>query len=147
MSMARVYPFSVSEPKSSAWRVTVDGEYCPLHLARVSAYPINRRWPGHQRSAEETELAAFALFETDGLAEIEVMPARPFWEVIVRPLSRGVTPSVQEGVIRFTLPGPGQYTVELDGSHGALHLFADPARPYDADPAGDRRDLLWAGRA
>ena len=142
--MARVYSFSIGEPKSSAWRLTVDGECCPLHLARVSSYPINRRWPGHQRSMEETELAAFALFETDKPAEIEVMPSRPFREVIVRPLSCGITPGIQNGVIHFTLPGPGQYTVELDGPHGALHLFADPVRRYETNSA--EAGVIYYGR-
>ena len=48
--MSRVYGFSVGEAPSSAFYMTADGVHVPLHLARVSAWPINRRWPGHQRS-------------------------------------------------------------------------------------------------
>lgn len=129
--MSRVYPISIGEPQSSMFRMKVDGEKAPLYLARVSAAPINRRWPGHQRPLDQTELVSFALFETDGPTEIEMVPARKFERVVVRPLSKGVQPEVEDGVIRFTLPGPGQYTVELDGMHSALHLFADPVRTFE----------------
>ena len=142
--MSRIYPFTLGEAQSAAWDVRVDGARCPLHLARVSAYPINRRWPGHQRSPEETELCAFALFETDGPASVEIRPARPVKEVVVRPLSRGVAPELRGGVIRFTLPGPGQYTVEADSSHGALHLFADP--PADRGAAASGEGVIYYGR-
>ena len=87
--MSRVYPISLGEAQSSAWRVFVDGEAAPVRMARVSAWPINRRWPGHQRSVEETEIAGFVQFETDGPAEIRVTPRRLGQSVTVRPLSRG----------------------------------------------------------
>ncbi len=132
--MSRVYPISLGEAQSSAWRVFVDGEAAPVRMARVSAWPINRRWPGHQRSVEETEIAGFVQFETDGPAEIRVTPRRLGQSVTVRPLSRGVTPRVEGGDILFTLPGPGQYTLEMDGSHRALHLFADPVTSFPVDP-------------
>ncbi len=141
--MSRVYPITVGEPQSSAFQVAVDGASVPILLARVSSVPFNRRWPGHQRPLDQTELATFALFETDGPAEIAVRPLRAFEKVMVRPLSRGVRPVVEEGVIRFTIPGPGQYTVELDGYHEALHLFADPVRQYEVNQ--DDPDVIYYG--
>lgn len=130
---SRVYPMSVGEAPSAAFSMCVDGVRVPLYIARVSKAPINRRWPGHQRPIEQTELVSFALFEMDGSAEIELIPVRTFEKVVVRPLSRNVVPVVEDGVIRFTLPSPGQYTVELDGYHCALHIFADPVKTYDVD--------------
>ena len=35
---------------------------------------------------------------------------------------------------RFTIPRPGGYTVELDGTHNALHLFVDPMLSYRVEP-------------
>ena len=142
--MSRVYPFSVGEAQSAQFVVTVDGEPAPLHIARVSAVPFNRRWPGHQRPVEQTELAAFALFETDSPAEISVKPVKAFREVTVKPLSKSIVPTVSDGVIRFTIPGPGFYTVELDGYHNALHLFADPVGRYDVDP--NAGNVLYYGK-
>ena len=131
--MSRVYPISLGETQSAQWRVTVDGVKAPVRMARVSAYPINRRWPGHQRSVEETEIAAFIQFEADGPAEIELTPRESGRNVIVRPLHSGAAITKQGDSLKLTLPGPGQYTVETDGSHNALHLFADAPCQYDVD--------------
>ena len=142
--MSRVYSISLGEAQSSQWRVQVDGADAPVRMARVSAYPINRRWPGHQRSVEETEIAGFVQFETDGETRVRVVPRDMGREVVIRPLSRGVQPEIRDGAIEFTLPGPGQYTVEMDGSHRALHLFADPVCDYgvkEGDPG-----VIWFGR-
>ena len=84
--MSKVYQFSVGEAPSAAFIMKVDGVDTPLHIARVSAAPINRRWPGHQRPVEQTELVSFALFETDDAAEITLRPAKKFESVVVRPL-------------------------------------------------------------
>ena len=142
--MTRIYPISLGEPQSARWRVTVDGEAAPVRMARVSAYPINRRWPGHQRSVEETEIAGFVQFECDGKAEVAITPRAPYESVIVRPLSRGVAARRAGDTICLTLPGPGQYTVETDGSHRALHLFADPPCHYDVDR--DDPSVIWFGK-
>ncbi len=131
--MSRVYQFSVGEAPSTLCVLHVDGVEAPLHTARVSAEPINRRWPGHQRSVEETEYVGFALFATDGPADITMKPNRSFERAVVNPRSKGVTPLVEDGVIRFTIPGPGFYSVELDGYHNAIYLFADAEKQYEAD--------------
>ena len=141
---SRVYPMSVGEPPSAAFTMTVDGAPTPLYSARVSKHPINRRWPGHQRPVEQTELASFALFEMDAPAQIVLKPSCPFHNVIVRPLSRAVHPRVEAGVISFTLPRAGAYTVELDGPHCALHLFADPVKRYGAGPRDE--NVLYYGK-
>ena len=44
MNTSRVYPFTVGEAPSAAFIMTVDGVPTHLHIARVSAAPINRRW-------------------------------------------------------------------------------------------------------
>lgn len=141
---SRVYPMSVGEPPSAAFAMTVDGAQVPLYIARVSKAPINRRWPGHQRPVEQTELVSFALFEMDSPAEVVLKPSRSFQQVVVRPLSKQVHPVVDEGTIRFQLPSAGAYTVELDGYHGALHIFADRVKTYDVDPEDE--DVLYFGK-
>jgi polygalacturonase len=135
---------SVGEPPSAAFAMTVDGVQVPLYIARVSKAPINRRWPGHQRPVEQTELVSFALFEMDSPAEVVLKPSRSFQQVVVRPLSKQVQLVVDEGTIRFQLPSAGAYTVELDGYHGALHIFADRVKTYDVDPEDE--DVLYFGK-
>lgn len=129
----QLYPFPEGEPVSDLFQMTIDGETIPLHTARVSAFPINRRWPGHQRSLDQTEAAAFASFSMTAPCRVTVVPKSDFKEVVIRPLSRNITPEINGDSISFTLPEAGYYTVEFDGTHNALHLFADPELNFNID--------------
>lgn len=131
------YGVPLGEAVSGEFSLTANGLHVPVHGARVSAMPFNRRWPGHQRSADQSEPAYFASLETDEPVQIRVAPKKAFRDVVVRPLSRGITPRVQDGAIEFTVTQPGGYTVELDGFHNALHLFVDPLRDYAVNPADE----------
>lgn len=131
--MLKIYPFPVQEERSRDFIMTADGQDVPLHAARVSAYPINRRWPGHQRPQDQTELSSFASFGTSGEVKITLKPSRDFQNVVVRPLSKKIVPEIADGKIFLTLPGAGQYTVELDGSHKALHIFADEIKDFEVN--------------
>ena len=73
---------------------------------------------------------------------MEVASRRPFQSVVVRPTSRGIKPTIKGRLITFRLPQPGQLTVELDGMHYALHLFADPPET-DTPKAGDANVLYF----
>lgn len=140
----KIYPVPDGEILTDDFEMTADGRAVPLHYARVSAYPINRRWPGHQRPLAQTEIASFASFGVSGPCRVCLKPKRTFHAVIVRPLSRGIVPETGDGgVISFTLPGAGQYTVELDGMHCALHIFADEIRDYGIDIQAP--DVLYYG--
>jgi len=44
----------------------------------------------------------------------------------VRPTSLGIQPAVEGNRISFSLDRPGSLVVEINGPHGALHLFANP---------------------
>ena len=57
---------------------------------------------------------------------MEIISKQSFKTVVVRPLARSIRPSLRGQRITFTLAKPGPVTVELDGFHHALHLFADP---------------------
>ncbi len=60
--------------------------------------------------------------------------ARPVQTVQVRPTAAGIVPEVEGDTIRFTVARPGQYTVEVNGSAQALHLFANPLEEDIPDP-------------
>jgi hypothetical protein len=132
------------ERSGDLYSVKVDGKSLPMHIAYVSAVPYNRRWPGHQRPKDQREEVNFGLFSMDGPVEIEIMPARSFETVVVRPLSLGITPAVENGIIRFTLKKPAYFTVELDGYHHALHMFADAVDEY-ATVDKTAPDVLYFG--
>lgn len=115
------------EAAGTQFQVKIDGQELPLHIAYVSAMPFNRRWPGYQRRTDQREEVNFGSFSMDAPVSIEITPARAFKNAVIRPLSLGITPVIENGRIRFSLPKPAYFTVELDGYHQALHLFADPA--------------------
>ncbi|MBR5295985.1 MAG: hypothetical protein IKU24_05290, partial [Clostridia bacterium] len=123
-----IYPLAEYEEKTENYIVKVNGKEVPLHTARVSKYPINRRWPGHQREKEQTELINFLSLETDEAVSFEIFPKKPFEKVEIRPQSLGITPEVKDGVISFTIPKNAYFTVEPYGRENALHVFADPLR-------------------
>ena len=86
-------------------------------------------------------------FDFEGTAVVRVrMPGleAPVESAQVLPLSLGIVPAVEEGVVRFTITEPGQYTVVFNGSvNKALHLFANPPETNVPDPADP--NVFWIG--
>jgi hypothetical protein len=138
----RVYSLPRGEVAASV-SITAGGLPLPVSQCYVSAYPYNRRWPGHQRTTDQREVAYFARLAADGPVVFRYTPARAFSACVVRPLSARVTPTVKDGTICFTLPRLGGYTVELDGVHNALHLFLDPPANYSVSP--DAKGVRYFG--
>jgi hypothetical protein len=139
----RAYNFPLGEPENTIFEIYLDGKPVKAHEARVSAVPFNRHWPGHQRTLDQTELVPFINFELDAPVSVCVISKKDFKEAVVRPLSRDIKPISKNREIIFTIPGPGQYTLELDGPQEALHLFADPIERYDVNP--DDPDTIYFG--
>ena len=110
----------------------------------------------HQRywSAEpELDTTPVAIAEQKGScrAEIEFI-GQPVESADVRPLGLGIQTEITDGKVVFTLPGAGNYTVEINGqAEGALHLFVhepDSEKPDPNDPKvrwfgpGEHRDQM-----
>ena len=130
----RIHPIPVEEDASLDFVLTLNGAPAPLHCARVSAHPLNQVWPGYQRPKSQTELASFASWDQTGPVEVVAVSARPVQTVQVRPAAAGIVPEVEGDTIRFTVARPGQYTLEVNGSAQALHLFANPPEENIPDP-------------
>ena len=140
---AHIYPVTDGEPRCRDYQVKVNGAEAPLHTARVSAVPFNRRWPGCQRELSQTELVNFLSLSVDGPTEFEVTAPEPFERVEIRPRSLGIRPAVTpRGTVVFTLDRPAFFTVEPYGRSRALHVFADAPASYDVD-AGDENVLYF----
>jgi len=129
---AQVVP--VEEEPAADYVLTVNGQPVVTQRARVSAHPLNQGWPGYQRPLEQTEIASFAAWDMDAPVEVSVVSLRPVKDVRVRPRSYGIIPKVEGNTIRFTVSRPGQLTVEVNGTHQALHLFANPPEENVPDP-------------
>src|ERR1019366_6783730 len=141
-SSMRIYQLPQGEVASPI-SITAGGLPLPVSLCYVSACPYNRRWPGHQRTIDQHEVAYFARLAAEGPITFRYTPAHPFSVCTVRPLAAKVTPKVKDGTITFTLPRAGGYSVELDGLHNALHLFLDPPVNYSVSP--DARGVRYFG--
>ena len=128
-----LYPVIQTELRCEDYTVKVNGTEVVLDVARVSAVPFNRRWPGHQRQMDQSEVISFLSLATDEALTFEISPKEPFEQVNIRPKSLGITPEVKNGKIVFTLEKPAYFTVEPYGRNHALHIFADPMPDYDVD--------------
>lgn len=138
------HPAPVGEPLSDDWSVAGGGAPMPVYCCRVSAAPLNQVWPGYQRPLDQTEPAAFAYCDAAGPLSVQVTSRREIESVLVRPLSRNITPAVKDRHhIDFEVPGPGHLTVEVNGWHNALHLFINP--PEQAAPSAAGPNIRYFG--
>lgn len=133
-----VYP--VTGAKNEDYIVKINGTEIDVNTCRVSKEPFNRRWPGHQRQIEQSEIAAFVSLETDEPVEFEIIPRVSFEKVDIRPQSLGIKPQTDGKSIKFRMEKPAYFTVEPYGRHGALHIFADPVKEYNKD------NVIYYGR-
>ncbi|MCR4574784.1 MAG: hypothetical protein K5787_13590 [Lentisphaeria bacterium] len=117
-------------PKKSGYDVKVDGKSVFVRPILVSAMPFNQWAPGYQRPMDQTEVAGMVKIEAEGATEFVVKSSRAFKVAKVRPLRAGVKTVVDRGEIRFTLPKPGYYVLELDGYHNPLEIFVDEKRDF-----------------
>ena len=142
--MLHIYPTTQTEVLCEHYQVRINGKNAPLQTARVSAYPFNRRWPGHQRDMAQSELVNFLLMEADEPLSFEIKPKTPFDAVSIRPQALGVEPLITEdGWIRFTVNAPAYFTVEPFGRKDALHVFVDPISRYSIDKTD--KNVLYFG--
>lgn len=130
--------------RSDRFGVTVDGRPVPVFLAALNIH--------------------FASFDFAGTAEVRVTVNRQdyrrrdgrkypepeeFWQgsAAVRPQARGIAARTEGRTATFSLPQPGQYSVERPGTGGfedeVLFLFANP--PETDVPAATAANVVWLG--
>ncbi len=117
-------------PLNDDFDIRLNGRPVEARACRESRVPFNRPWPGRQRPLDQTERASYIVCEAAGPFTVEVEPKRPFARAVVRPLSAGIATQVAHRAVSFSVPGPGYYVLEIDGPHGALHLFVEPPRDF-----------------
>lgn len=142
--MIQIYPVTETEYHTINYFVKINGQQAAVDSARVSAYPFNRRWPGHQRQIEQSELVNFISFACDGETVLEITPKEKFEHFVIRPRSLEFKSELtSDGTIRVFMTKPAYFTIEPFGRRNALHVFADPMRQYDLS---DCESLLYFGR-
>ena len=123
--------FSFEAPTSGDYRVYANGKAVPVYTCRISAFPFNSWWPGHQRNISQSEIASFVNLVTDEDVELTVEPLtkKDYGKVMIKPYAKGVTPRTRDGMIAFTLRENGGYVLELDDYHGLLYIFNNKPQP------------------
>lgn len=133
----KIYSQIGDEESSDDYSVSINGKSIFVYKARVSAVPFNQVWPGYQRPIDQTEIASFAYWDMAEPVNIEVISNRPIESVDIRPYSYGIKPIIDGNKITFQMLKAGYVTVEINGYHHALHLFASPIEedaPKSNDP-------------
>ena len=117
-------------PASAAASMKVDGHELFVYDTAVNN---THSWVNNYKPTLST--APVTSFDFDGAPvtmEITVSGQTELGDVVVRPLSSGITPAVEGNVITFQIAEPDVYTVEWGGSvMNAMHIFAN-AIDYDA---------------
>ncbi|MBQ6809483.1 MAG: hypothetical protein IJP09_02095 [Clostridia bacterium] len=130
--MFKLYPIPEETKKCEHFSVKVNGNQVDIYSCLVSAIPFNTPWPGHERCISQAEEASFLYVDTDEILNFEIVPEKEFSDLKIRPISKNITTNVSGKNIKFSA-GVGQYTVELDGHHNALHIFINPIKNYCVD--------------
>jgi len=113
------------------YTISINGKKCFVNMAKVSEYPFNRAWPGRQRGIEQTETNGFVNFASDEEVEVVVESKIEIRCAVVRPLSKEINPEVKGNLISFRLKKHGQYVLEINGQHDAVHIFYDDIKDYE----------------
>jgi len=113
------------------YRVYIDNGLAELQPARVSRYPINRNWPGHQRMLDQTKETAFLSFNIKDKKTVRIECDFGIKNVIVRPLSLNIKPTIQDQTVIFEINKPCQVVVEFKDVSEELHFFANEEKKYE----------------
>ena len=133
--MLHIYPVTQTSLNDTRYTVKANGLEVPLQFARVSKEPFNRRWPGHQRQIEQSEIVPFVMMSSDEPVTFEVTSDQELSNAVIRPCTLGVTQEIDGNTARFTVDGGSYCTFEPAGRHHAIHIFIDKPRRYDVNPA------------
>ncbi len=118
-----LYEGPKTRPTSEAATITVNGNNLHVYDAQVNHEHI---W--NQNTSPASTPMTYFDFEGEVTVEIEMHTLRkPVESAVVMPASCGITPTVEDGIVSFTVTEPGQYTVVFNNSVAqAVHIFANP---------------------
>lgn len=137
-SSANVKPYPAIEglTGSRLWSVTINNQQVWTEKY-VSNLDLNNLpdWfnAPYVREHQEMHIASFA---GEGALQVVITVAANPAKVLIKPVSRGIKPTVSGNQISFSWQGPGQLVVEVDDLP-PLYLFADPYEkevPLLSDP-------------
>lgn len=120
-----------SEEYNSKYKITLNGQDCFINPARVSKYPFNMPWNGHQRKIEQTEINGFISFSADEEVDIVIETFEKAEKVKIKPISQKIDYSYDGKYLKFKLKKQGQYVVELNDKHESIYIFFDDINDFE----------------
>jgi len=135
--ISSIYDVAVTEGNSSQ-RLTVFQNSCPKYRPGYQNMKPADRFPLELFKDRSINWTSFS-FSNQAVVEIHVLNQKKVplsGRVRIFPSSYGVTPVISGDRIRFTVPQPGQYSVEIgdEGYKNGLLIFADPPETDKPDP-------------
>jgi len=115
--------FKYTEPKSSDYKVFVNGEEASVYTCRISEYAFNTVWPGHQRPFNQTVGASFVNLVSEEKLHIKVIAAKKYKKAMLKPYSKEIAFTENNGVIEFDINPGDNLVLQLDDHRGCLYLF------------------------
>ena len=100
--MLRLYPDVPFEAVSTDYAVSAEGKSLRVRTARVSAMPVNQIFRGTQRPLDETEIASFVSFESDGAVSMTAVVNFDVFRACVVPASRHIAVTRKGRALSFT---------------------------------------------
>ena len=141
----KTYPAPKGEPRSVDFQMTVNEQPVFVYQAKVSKYPVNQLYPGYQRPISQTEIASFAYFDFEGEVTLCITSASEIKTVNISPREFGIVPVVKGNTIELKLSEPLQFSIEVNGYHHALHIFANPLETGQIDKDDPKVHYFGAG--
>lgn len=115
--------FNYKLPLSEDYRVFVNGKEVPVYTCRISKYPFNTVWPGYQRPVNQTEVVSYVNLVSDEELEIEILTDLKYDRPLLKPYSRGIKLSEENGRIKFTMKENDKLVFEPGSYHHCLYIF------------------------
>lgn len=140
MTNFKIYDYPAEEHYDGEYTVEAEGMAVPLHFARVSAVPFNRRWPGHQRDISQSKIDPFVSFAADKSVTMTVKPKFEYEKFTVRPKRADIECSDAGGVITLNIKKPQYFVIEFDNGN-VLHVLEDKIKEYKA-----QGDVIYFGK-
>ena len=115
--------FKIASPTSEDYRVYAKGEEIPVYSCRISKYSFNVWWQGHQRSIDQSVPCSYINLVGDEAVTLKIEAKKPHSRVMLKPYSKNVKATEENGVITVEITENGYYVLELDDHKGLLYIF------------------------
>lgn len=126
------------------YSINKNGSNVEVYKARTSAIPFNRVWQGKQRDLSQTEISYFSTFDMDSpvVLDVEIQDC-DVKSVEIRPREYNIKYEVNGSFVRIYLDYPRKFTLEVNGYHEALHIFANEVCKYTHS---DDENMIYFGK-